>query len=346
MFCPKCGSENPGETAFCRGCGEDLKIVGQAMKKHSPVALVSKLDAAIENKNERFRRNAIFMGAFGAVFGIASVLFAVLSPANRFPIFVFPAFAVMLFGFSIWYTLVFFRSREIPAAASDDFLNDHGGSREPVVQRVEGANGKLFCPACGTRNGISAEYCRTCGQRLTLEERGLERYLPEFVVRRLDRAVLSEKDLEGAYKSRKVLWLTAPIYLFLLVANALDGDIDQLLMYLFIAISLIVITGWDYLTYRRSMEKDEKVALVRRENFDRSENESPSLLPKASDSVFFENPTVPIGARAELNEEIRDTAPLPQSPAKHQEPQTAKLAELAETNGSETNELPAKNKKG
>ena len=57
MYCPKCGIQND-ETKFCRGCGENLKVISQAMSKRLPVILASKMDAYLERKNERFRRNS------------------------------------------------------------------------------------------------------------------------------------------------------------------------------------------------------------------------------------------------------------------------------------------------
>ncbi len=59
MFCPKCGESNGDETKFCRACGENLKVVAQAMTGRMPVALATKLDAYIERKNERLRRDGL-----------------------------------------------------------------------------------------------------------------------------------------------------------------------------------------------------------------------------------------------------------------------------------------------
>ncbi len=72
MFCPKCGESNGDETKFCRACGENLKVVAQAMTGRLPVALAAKLDAYIERKNERLRRD----GVGSAVFGLCFVLLA------------------------------------------------------------------------------------------------------------------------------------------------------------------------------------------------------------------------------------------------------------------------------
>src|SRR5258708_3979872 len=78
MYCPKCGGQNSDDLAYCRECGENLKIISQVMKKHLPVALVSKLDAAIERKNERFRRNYIWHGLVGVGFTVWTFVYGPL----------------------------------------------------------------------------------------------------------------------------------------------------------------------------------------------------------------------------------------------------------------------------
>src|SRR5437868_15145073 len=70
MYCPKCGGQNSDDLAYCRECGENLKIISQVMKGHTPVALASKIDSIIENKDERLRRDAVFFGIFGVIAAI------------------------------------------------------------------------------------------------------------------------------------------------------------------------------------------------------------------------------------------------------------------------------------
>lgn len=74
MYCPKCSTQNQDDLAYCRGCGENLLVISQALKKHLSIALVSKLDAVIEKKNELFRRDAILNGLMGAAFLFSTVL--------------------------------------------------------------------------------------------------------------------------------------------------------------------------------------------------------------------------------------------------------------------------------
>jgi Double zinc ribbon len=65
MYCPKCAHPNSDDTKFCRACGENLTAIAQVMSKHLPVTLVSKLDAHIERKENRLRRDGIMTGLTG-----------------------------------------------------------------------------------------------------------------------------------------------------------------------------------------------------------------------------------------------------------------------------------------
>lgn len=79
MFCPKCGSQNAGETKFCRGCGADLSnalvIVGG--RSVDDVALAVK---QIDRFSSGLRGLIVGLGLMivaGVAFGI-SMRFAVL----------------------------------------------------------------------------------------------------------------------------------------------------------------------------------------------------------------------------------------------------------------------------
>jgi hypothetical protein len=72
MYCPKCGTQND-DAKFCRGCGENLKVISQVMSRRLPLILASKMDAYFERKNERFRRDSIL----GAVIGSLWLLFGI-----------------------------------------------------------------------------------------------------------------------------------------------------------------------------------------------------------------------------------------------------------------------------
>jgi len=48
MYCPHCGAQNDWETKFCRGCGEDLRLVSQAVTKSLPLIIAHRVDKAID----------------------------------------------------------------------------------------------------------------------------------------------------------------------------------------------------------------------------------------------------------------------------------------------------------
>src|SRR5688572_33103973 len=68
MYCPKCGIQNNDDPKFCRACGENLKVVSQAMSRRLPVLLASKMDAYLERKNARIHRDSITNAVAGSVF--------------------------------------------------------------------------------------------------------------------------------------------------------------------------------------------------------------------------------------------------------------------------------------
>lgn len=51
MYCPKCGTQAPDETKYCRACGQSLTLVSQAMMKSLPAdgEDQQKLEKAIKN---------------------------------------------------------------------------------------------------------------------------------------------------------------------------------------------------------------------------------------------------------------------------------------------------------
>jgi hypothetical protein len=108
MYCPKCGIQNSDETRFCRGCGENLKVISQAMSRRLPVILASKMDAYLERKNERFRRNSIIAavaGCFWLLYGVRALVTGVGTIAG-FPIVM--GCLTLLWG--LWEHLVYKRS--------------------------------------------------------------------------------------------------------------------------------------------------------------------------------------------------------------------------------------------
>jgi hypothetical protein len=131
MFCPKCGESNGDETKFCRACGENLKVVAQAMTGRLPVALASKLDAYIERKNERLRRD----GIGSAVFGLCFVLLAGYELWKGSPFFgttgVMLLFAFFMLLVSAWDMMAYRRSLSPGAKSSNPLsIKDAASTKE------------------------------------------------------------------------------------------------------------------------------------------------------------------------------------------------------------------------
>ncbi|HEX9630498.1 MAG TPA: zinc-ribbon domain-containing protein [Pyrinomonadaceae bacterium] len=110
MYCPKCGIQNNDETKFCRGCGENLKVVSQAMSRHLPVILASKMDAYLERKNSRIRRDSIFGALSGTIFLICGLYFIIEGKTSWARSLFFVATGCIALLWSLWDHLVYKRS--------------------------------------------------------------------------------------------------------------------------------------------------------------------------------------------------------------------------------------------
>jgi len=60
MYCPHCGVQNAQETRFCRGCGEDLKLVSQAITRSLPLIIANRVDEAIDRGKGGWRSYQLF----------------------------------------------------------------------------------------------------------------------------------------------------------------------------------------------------------------------------------------------------------------------------------------------
>lgn len=269
MYCPNCGEHNQEAVAFCRACGEDLQIVSLALKKRPVVALAGKLDAAIDRKNERFRRDGFI--ALGFTIGLSIVL-GFFPPANDN--ILFSLLIAFCAGLSGWYFLAYYRSLElIPRRAAADANTTAANIPDSQDGTAAGMGGIDFCPRCGTRNSRKLSYCVQCGTHLDLQLRPpptlLERVLPRFVVDRLDSAVLRN---EAGYPPPKITsgWAflaIALVFLANVVINIADGDWAGAALYLMITLATLITSGWQLIAYRRANESEKNRGEVRRTSF-------------------------------------------------------------------------------
>jgi hypothetical protein len=82
MYCPHCGVQNLQETKFCRGCGEDLRLVSQAVTKSLPLVIAQRVDDAIDRGRGGWRSYQMFRAenrrAYGqALMGLSSLFVVV-----------------------------------------------------------------------------------------------------------------------------------------------------------------------------------------------------------------------------------------------------------------------------
>jgi len=82
MYCPHCGAQNIKDTKFCRGCGEDLRLVSQAVTKSLPLVIAHRVDEAIDRGRGGWRSYQLFRKehrrAFAQVLMSLSSLFVVV----------------------------------------------------------------------------------------------------------------------------------------------------------------------------------------------------------------------------------------------------------------------------
>ena len=110
MYCPKCGIQNNDETKFCRGCGENLKVISQAMTRRLPVILASKMDAYLERKNARIRRDSIANAVSGSLFIFLGLYNVIGTGASWARWWYFVVVGCFLLLWSLWDHMVYKRS--------------------------------------------------------------------------------------------------------------------------------------------------------------------------------------------------------------------------------------------
>jgi hypothetical protein len=110
MFCPKCGAQNSEGQGFCRGCGENLSLVSQALGRNPSLLIAHKLDQAVRKnptlqltwlKNQKRRAAGEMLS--GVVTLFALIWFILLGKGNpEFAYGVIAAVACYLMALGIW----------------------------------------------------------------------------------------------------------------------------------------------------------------------------------------------------------------------------------------------------
>lgn len=140
MYCPKCGIQNNDETKFCRGCGENLKVISQAMSKRLPVILASKMDAYLERKNSRIRRDSIYSAVSGSIFVICGLYLMIEGRTSWARSLVFVVIGCLALLWSLWDHLVYKRSlssdvKVLKSAPTTNGLPPHDAAQ--IVEPLE-----------------------------------------------------------------------------------------------------------------------------------------------------------------------------------------------------------------
>ena len=60
MYCPHCGTQNLPDTKYCRSCGNDLRLVAQAITKSLPLLIAQRVDDAIDRGRGGWRSYQLF----------------------------------------------------------------------------------------------------------------------------------------------------------------------------------------------------------------------------------------------------------------------------------------------
>jgi zinc-ribbon domain len=110
MYCPNCAEANTDDVKYCRACGENLRVVAIAMKRRFPTALLDKIDAYLERKNERLKRDSIVAAVSGLVFLFLSLYHLLKGEGLSFNVVFTFVSACLMFFWSAWDYLVYQRS--------------------------------------------------------------------------------------------------------------------------------------------------------------------------------------------------------------------------------------------
>jgi hypothetical protein len=146
MYCPQCGLENSDDLKFCRGCGENLKVISHAMARRLPAFLVRKMDAYIESKNRGLRRQSIGNAVLGSLFIFLGLYDMIGEGPSWGSEWLFVAYGCFMLFLGLWDHMVFKRSLSTEVrivkmggpSATDELPPYHGDQiAEPPASVIE-----------------------------------------------------------------------------------------------------------------------------------------------------------------------------------------------------------------
>jgi hypothetical protein len=109
-----------------------------------------------------------------------------------------------------------------------------------------------YCPSCGLFDQNSPRFCRGCGFSLEFEPRGLEKYLPSFIIQGLDRTIAANDQFRATAKSKRSLYLTPLVTIVAAVLCVIAGNFPLASLAIFVGLSGFILTGWNILADRRA----------------------------------------------------------------------------------------------
>jgi len=271
MFCPNCGGQNQDDlVVYCRECGENLQVVSQAMKGHLSVALVTRIDAVIEKRNERLRRDAILGALTGSAFLFSGILGLLEGNALLFLKVLSVVAGVFAYLLSVWKLLGFRRSVELkarhhhaPAVSEKDEHPAISASPEVSITMQETSSAEsepIYCPKCGMKNSGEASFCPSCGMGLALAyvPAGMERYMPRFLLTWLDRGVAKNEEtpFRPQYRSWSAIMVVAGVFLFAGIGNLIEHYWSGAVTNFVLGLTLVVSGSWNLVAYQRTAAKE------------------------------------------------------------------------------------------
>lgn len=237
MFCPKCAAKNE----FCRSCGQNIDGVARVLMGHGSVAMATKLDALFDRPNEALLRD----GVVWIVIGVLSLAFVLFKSTNAFQ-YLLPFLG---FSFGSWSLIQYQHSITTNARMSEP---------KPLITEV-------FCPTCGKSNEIASSYCLDCGTQLDVIKALISDPKPGSFIRFLksrfgwlavdiNTSTWTRLGKKSSFKTdvRAPLILCLLLIVFGVVNFGLSRDLFSLISNLAIALPLLIVGCWNYISGRRS----------------------------------------------------------------------------------------------